>query len=243
VSEKFRFDEIFRQRATVDGDDRLVGADGTLFLDEVGELSLNAQVKLLRALQERKFERVGGTETVVVDVRVAAATNRDLRREIEAKNFREDLFYRLAVIELRLPALRERIADVPVLAEHFLEKSVVKHRLPEKFLSEAALRILLAYEFPGNVRELENIIERATITSPNETIAPENLFPNREKNIENTSSNNLLNLPFHEAVAALERELILRALQNADGNRSEAAKRLGINRRLLYSKLEEHKIA
>ena len=215
---------------------------GTLFLDEIGELTLNAQVKLLRALQERRFERVGGTETISTDVRVIAATNRDLRREIEAKTFREDLYYRLSVVELRLPALRERLADVPVLAEYFLEKTIAKHKLSNKFLTDSALRALLTYEFPGNVRELENIIERAAITSNSEAILPENLLPNNKAATEKTPSNDFFKLPFHEAVAALERDLIVRALRETDGNRSEAAKRLGINRRLLYSKIEEHKI-
>jgi len=215
---------------------------GTLFLDEVGELTLNAQVKLLRALQERRFERVGGTETIAVDVRVIAATNQDLRREIEAKNFREDLFYRLSVIELRLPALRERLADVPVLAEYFLEKTMAKHKLSNKFLTDSALRSLLTYNFPGNVRELENIIERAAISANGEAITPENLLPNTEKTSEKGIQNDFYKLPFHESVAALERDLIIRALRETDGNRSEAAKRLGINRRLLYSKIEEHKI-
>jgi two-component system, NtrC family, response regulator AtoC len=215
---------------------------GTLFLDEVGELTLNAQVKLLRALQERRFERVGGTETISTDVRVIAATNRDLRREIEAKMFREDLFYRLSVVELRLPALRERLVDVPVLAEYFLEKTIAKHKLSNKFLTDSALRALLTYEFPGNVRELENIIERAAITSNSEAILPENLLPNNEAATEKIPPNDFFKLPFHEAVAALERDLIVRALRETDGNRSEAAKRLGINRRLLYSKIEEHKI-
>ena len=215
---------------------------GTLFLDEIGELTLNAQVKLLRALQERRFERVGGTETISTDVRVIAATNRDLRREIEAKTFREDLYYRLSVVELRLPALRERLADVPVLAEYFLEKTIAKHKLSNKFLTDSALRALLTYEFPGNVRELENIIERAAITANSEAILPENLLPNNESTTEKTPSNDFFKLPFHEAVAALERDLIARALRETDGNRSEAAKRLNINRRLLYSKIEEHKI-
>lgn len=215
---------------------------GTLFLDEIGELPLSAQVKLLRALQERRFERVGGMDTIAVDVRVIAATNRDLRREIEAGNFREDLFYRLAVIELYLPPLRTRIADIPILAEHFLEKTIAKHRLPNKFLSESAVRVLLDYNFRGNVRELENIIERAAVITNSEIILPENLFLSSPENPEILASKSWLNLPFHEAVAALERELITQALSQTKGNRSEAAKLLGINRRLLYSKLDEHKI-
>ena len=190
-------------------------------------------------MQERKFERVGGTETVSVDVRVIAATNRDLKREIEAKTFREDLFYRLGVIELHLPPLRERIADIPLLADHFLEKALTKHNLEGKFLSEPAIRSLLTNRFPGNVRELENIIERAAITADSQLLAADDLFPaDRLQTVEN--SLDLLGLPFHEAIGALEKMLIQRALKGADYNKSEAAKLLGINRRLLYSKMEEH---
>ncbi|OLE53219.1 MAG: hypothetical protein AUG51_14090 [Acidobacteria bacterium 13_1_20CM_3_53_8] len=194
---------------------------GTLFLDEVGELSLAAQVKLLRAVESRRFERVGGTETVGVDV------------------------YRLNVIELRLPPLRERLADVPQLAESFLERAVARHALKTKTLSPAALRELLAYSWPGNVRELENIIERAAVTSNGEVILPEHLFSASHTTAtiaSQSAESNLFELPFHSAVAALERELIRRALEAAGGNRAEAARLLGINRRLLYSKMEEHRL-
>ena len=219
---------------------------GTLFLDEVGELSLAAQVKLLRAVETRRFERVGGTESIGVDVRVICATNRDLKQEVEEKRFREDLFYRLNVIEVRLPPLRERLADVPQLAEAFLERAARRHALKAKTLSPSALRELLAYTWPGNVRELENIIERAAVTSSGEVILPEHLFDGDHATTADASSqtadSKLFELPFHEAVAALERELIRRALDTAAGNRAEAARLLGINRRLLYSKMEEHQI-
>ncbi len=222
---------------------------GTLFLDEVGELSSSAQVKLLRALQERRFERVGGTSTINVDVRVIAATNKDLAREVAERRFREDLFYRLNVVAVRLPALRERLADVPQLAEYFAERSTTRHRLPAKTLSDDALRSLMAHDFPGNVRELENLIERAVVTSGANTggvILSEHLFDNRTKNAsasDETTKNELLEMPFHTAIAWLERELIRRALETTKGNRAEAARRLDINRRLLYSKLEEHKLS
>jgi two-component system response regulator AtoC len=218
---------------------------GTLFLDEVGELSPGAQVKLLRALQERRFERVGGTQTIAVDVRVIAATNRDLKREVEEKRFREDLFYRLSVIEVHLPSLRARLADVPQLAEYFTERATARHSLPAKTLSDAAMRALLAYDFPGNVRELENMIERAVVTSGADVILPEHLFGEAFRAVEAEASSNelFLEMQFKEALAALERELIRRALEAAGGNRAEAARRLGINRRLLYTKLEEHKLA
>ena len=218
---------------------------GTLFLDEIGELTLAAQVKLLRAVETRRFERVGGTESIGVDVRVVCATNRDLKKEVEEKRFREDLFYRLNVIELRLPPLRDRLADVPQLAEAFLERAASRHALKAKSLSPAALRELLAYSWPGNVRELENMIERAAVTSNSEVILPEHLFIAErapETSAAQHTGSNLLELPFHRAVAALESELIRRALETAGGNRAEAARLLGINRRLLYSKMEEHQI-
>lgn len=219
---------------------------GTLFLDEVSELTPGAQVTLLRALQERRFERVGGTETVSVDVRVIAASNQDLKEALAAKRFREDLFYRLSVIEVRLPPLRARLGDVPLLAEHFLERVAERHSLPVKLLSDEALRCLLAYDFPGNVRELENMIERAVIGAGAavEVLSPTHLFGEGAKAFSNEMGLNqsFLELPFKDAVAALERELILRALAASGDNRAEAARRLGINRRLLYSKLEEHRI-
>jgi DNA-binding NtrC family response regulator len=207
---------------------------------------LAAQVKLLRAVEVRRFERVGGTESVGVDVRVIAATNRDLKREVEEKRFREDLFYRLNVIEIRLPPLRERLADVPQLAESFLERAASRHALRTKSLSAAALRELLAYDFPGNVRELENMVERAAVTSSGEVILPQHLFGADSATAAVASQNSdpkLFELPFHRAVAALEGELIRRALAAANGNRAEAARLLGINRRLLYSKMEEHQIS
>jgi two-component system response regulator AtoC len=215
---------------------------GTLFLDEVGELSLAAQVKLLRAVETRRFERVGGTEAVGVDVRVVCATNRELKREVEEKRFREDLFYRLNVIEVRLPPLRERLVDVPQLAESFLERAASRHGLKAKVLSAAALRELVAYSWPGNVRELENMIERAAVTSGVEVIMPEHLFGRPAALASQSVESKLFELPFHEAVAALERELVRRALEASGGNRAEAARLLGINRRLLYSKMEEHRL-
>jgi two-component system response regulator AtoC len=217
---------------------------GTLFLDEVGELTPGAQVKLLRALQERRFERVGGTETINVDVRVIAASNRDIKNEVAEKRFREDLYYRLSVIEISLPPLRARLADVPQLVEYFLERSAVRHTLSPRILSDEAMRLLIAYDFPGNVRELENMIERAVITAggATEVLSPAHLFGDQAPGVSNDQviSQAFLQLPFKEAVAALERELIRRALEASGGNRAQAARHLGINRRLLYSKLEEH---
>jgi two-component system response regulator AtoC len=243
--------ELFgHERGAFTGADRLkkgrfeLAHNGTLFLDEVGELTPGAQVKLLRALQERRFERVGGTETVAVDVRVIAALNRELKREVEAKRFREDLYYRLRVIEINLPPLRARRTDVPQLADYFLRRATLRHDLPPKSLSADALESLMKYDFPGNVRELENLIERAAITSGSsvEVLTSVHLFGGSEaKQAEQMDTNQpFLELPFKESVAALEREQIRRALISAGGNRAKAARLLGINRRLLYSKLEEH---
>jgi two-component system response regulator AtoC len=219
---------------------------GTLFLDEVGELTPGAQVKLLRALQERRFERVGGTETVSVDVRVIAASNQDLKQAVAEKLFREDLYYRLSVVEIRLPPLHSRLGDVPQLAEYFLERAAARQNLSVKVLSDEALRSLLSYTFPGNVRELENMIERAVVTAGTavEVLSPAHLFGARTNVVNDDARINqpFLDLPFKEAVAALERQLIVRALEASGGNRAEAARHLGINRRLLYSKLEEHDI-
>ena len=219
---------------------------GTLFLDEVSELTPSAQVKLLRALQERRFERAGGTESVTVDVRVIAATNQDLEQRIAAERFREDLYCRLAVLEIRLPALHARLGDVPQLAEHFLEQALLRHDLPPKAFSAEAIRSLLAYNFPGDVRELENMIERAVVTAGAavEVLTPAHLFGEGTEAIEPSSRTDqtFLGLPFKDAISALERELILRALEASGGNRVEAARRLGIDRRALDSKLDEYGI-
>ena len=219
---------------------------GTLFLDEVGELTLAAQVKLLRALQERRFERVGGAESVTVDVRVIAATNKDLKQGIAEKRFREDLYNRLGVIEIRLPALHARLGDVPQLADHFLEQALLRHNLPPKVLSAEAIRSLLAYNFPGNVRELEKMIERAVVTAGAavEVLTPAHLFGEGAEAIQPKARTDqtFLGLPFKDAISALERELILRALAASGGNRAEAARRLGIDRRLLDSRLDEYSI-
>ena len=219
---------------------------GTLFLDEVSELTPSAQVKLLRALQERRFERAGGTESVTVDVRVIAATNQDLEQRIAAKRFREDLYCRLGVLEIRLPALHARLGDVPQLAEHFLEQALLRHNLPPKALSAEAIRSLLAYNFPGDVRELENMIERAVVTAGAavEVLTPAHLFGEGTEAIEPRARTDqtFLGLPFKDAISALERELILRALEASGGNRVEAARRLDIDRRALDSKLDEYGI-
>ena len=218
---------------------------GTIFLDEIGELSPSLQSKLLRVLQERSFERVGGTETIAGNFRVLAATNRDLEASVREKVFREDLYYRLNVVRIQIPPLRERRSDIVPLAEHFLAQYSEKNGLGVVGFSDEAILMLQNYFYPGNVRELENMVERAVLMARGRVVMPEH-FPAHAS----TSSNgdayhlevDLLDLPFHKSIAELEKRLIRKVLKDSAGNKSEAANRLQINRRLLYNKMEEHKI-
>jgi two-component system response regulator AtoC len=218
---------------------------GTIFLDEIAELSPNLQAKLLRVLQEHTFERVGGTETIHGDFRVLAATNRDLEASVREKVFREDLFYRLNVVRISVPPLRERRSDIVLLAEHFLRRYSEENNLPVVGFSDDAILALQTYSYPGNVRELENMVERAVLMARGRVLMPSH-FPQAagEKRAElaGESNGDLLCLPFHKAVAALERRMIEKALRESAGNKTEAANRLQINRRLLYNKMVEHKI-
>jgi len=218
---------------------------GTIFLDEIGELSPNLQSKLLRVLQEHAFQRVGGAETIRGDFRVIAATNRDLQACVREKVFREDLFYRLNVVRIAIPPLRERRSDIVPLAEHFLHLYSGKNGVAAVGFSDEAILLLQNYFYPGNVRELENMVERAVLMARGRVLMPEH-FPERaEKNGEKSSQRSeidLLSLPFHVAIGELEKRLIEKAIQEAAGNKSEAANRLQINRRLLYNKISEHKI-
>jgi two-component system response regulator FlrC len=203
---------------------------GTLFLDEVAEIEPALQVKLLRVLQERRFERVGGSRTIEVDIRLIAATNRDLPAEMQAGRFREDLYHRLAVFPVRLPPLRERALDILPLAEHLLELaggSVGKRGLR---LDEAAQQALLAYAWPGNVRELSNVLERAAILADGTTIRAEHLVLGTSPSPTVDSGN----------LADLEREAIKRALAATGGHRRKAADRLGIGLRTLYDKMDRY---
>jgi len=218
---------------------------GTIFLDEIGELSPSLQSKLLRVLQEHTFERVGGTETIRGDFRVLAATNRNLEASVREEVFREDLYYRLNVVCIPVPPLRERRSDIVPLAEHFLRLYSEKNGLPVIGFSDESILLLQNYFYPGNVRELENMVERAVLMSRGRVLMPEH-FPTRtEHNGESESRPleiDLLSLPFHKAIGELERRLIEKAIKEAGGNKTDAANRLQINRRLLYNKMEEHKI-
>lgn len=218
---------------------------GTIFLDEIGELSPNIQSKLLRVLQERTFERVGGTETIHCNFRTIAATNRDLEVCVREKIFREDLFYRLNVVRIPVPPLRERHSDIIPLAEHFLRMYSEKNGLPAVGFSDEAILMLQNYSYPGNVRELENMVERAVLMARGRVLMPEHfagVMNGRPHPDEKQMEADLLSLPFHRAVAELEKRLIERAIHDADNNKTDAANRLQINRRLLYKKMAEHKI-
>ena len=209
----------------------------TLFLDEVGELKRDLQVKLLRVLQEREFLRVGGTEPVPVDVRVVAATNRDLEREVRAGRFREDLFYRLNVIPIALPPLRERRTDIPLLVEHFLSKHGEPGRI--RRIAPEALEALVAHAWPGNVRELESVIERTLLLSEGDVIRFEDL-PAAVRMGSRPRSGIPIEIPEEGLdLEELERTLILRALDKSGGNVTRAARLLGLTRRTLQYRLEK----
>ena len=214
---------------------------GSLFLDEVGEMSLSMQVKLLRALQEMEFFRVGGEELLKVDVRVIAATNKDLLQEIEAGRFREDLYYRLNVVTLAVPSMADRKEDIPLLARHFLERFSRKNRKDIKGFSPHAMDQMLRYGWPGNVRELMNAVERAVVMSRSDYIQPEDL----PLEVRNSQSKNAVDpsLKLSEEGVSLERiekETILKTLASTAGNKSEAARRLGITRKTLRKKLKNY---
>ncbi|TKI57307.1 sigma-54-dependent Fis family transcriptional regulator [Brevibacillus antibioticus] len=216
---------------------------GTLFLDEVGELSLSLQVKLLRVLQDRVFIRVGGIEAVTVDVRVIAATNRDLQERIRQELFREDLYYRLNVVPIRMPPLRERKEDIPLLIRHFLAKYGKEAGKHDLCLSVAATEALIAYHWPGNVRQLENTIERAVILTRGVVIDQEHVLSPIQENAvsELTKGHGKMSYEgrtMREIIAQVEQEAIVHALRKERGNKLQTAKRLGISRRALLYKLQ-----
>ena len=210
---------------------------GTLFLDEIGDISPAMQVKLLRAIQEKEFERVGGEETLKVDVRVIAATNKSLQDLVHNNKFREDLFYRLSVIPIRLPSLRERKDDIPALIQHFLNR-LNQRKSQQKTISKEAVDLLKQYTWPGNIRELENIMERLFITTPDMEISINQV--SRYLGHNNHVSENYDNIPLDDALFSLEKKLIMQALKDAGGVKNRAAKILGIRTSALYYKLEKY---
>jgi DNA-binding NtrC family response regulator len=211
---------------------------GTLFLDEISELPLSLQAKLLRVLQEREIRRVGGTKSIPVDVRVIAATNLDLAGEVKAKQFREDLYYRLNVIEVHMPALRERTEDIPLLALHFVKKYAEPMKKPVTGLTEGALALLMDYAWPGNVRELENVIERGVTLTRGEKIGSEDL-PQAVRGDSGDRHMIEEGAEKTRTLAEVERTYILRVMEKTAGNKYQAAQILGIDRKTLYRKLDE----
>jgi len=201
---------------------------GSIFLDEIGDMSLETQAKVLRTLEEQEFQRVGGSKSIKVDVRVIAATNKDLGKAVKEGKFREDLYYRLNVVLLTLPALRERKKDIIPLAEYFMADKAKK-------ISQKAQQLLLSYDWPGNVRELKNYIERAVVLGDGEVIQPEDLPYSIRKGLK-------IIPPPLEPLDRIEEDHIIRVLRSTEWNKSEAAKILGITRQTLDNKIEKYKI-
>jgi len=215
-----------------------LATEGTLFLDEVGEMSLNAQIHLLRVLQEREFRRVGGTELIKIDVRIITSSNKDLEQEVKKGSFREDLFYRLNVITIYLPRLKERKEDIPLLVDHMLTKYGLESGRGKKSMSQEALDLLMKYDWPGNIRELENVIERLVILCKDKVIRPEYLPQNIKKEPEGELSIFFPNKPLEE----IEKQYIYEVLKENDWNKSKSAKILGIERMTLYSKINKYNL-
>jgi Nif-specific regulatory protein len=212
---------------------------GTIFLDEIGDLSTPTQVKLLRVLQEREIERVGGAKTIKVNVRVIAATNRNLEEAIAMNEFREDLYYRLNVFPLHIPPLRERKSDILLLADHFVTKYNKKNNKSVKRISTSAINMLMSYHWPGNVRELENVMERGILLATNDVIHAHHLPPTLQTA---ESSGTTLTSSLQDALEAVEKELILDALKSSRGNFSKAARALNITERIMGLRAKKYGI-
>lgn len=212
---------------------------GTIFLDEIGDTSLPMQVKMMRVLQEKEFERVGGTRKLTVDVRVIAATNQNLEEKMKQGTFREDLYYRLNVITIHVPPLRERVVDIPILAEHFLRRYSFETNRKIKDFTDDAINAIIEYGWPGNVRELENAIEHAVILSSDDIIQLEDLPRHIYQKAEEDTS---YTMSLEDAQKGFKRELILKALQQTNGNRTQAAKLLKIQRTYLSRLIKELEI-
>lgn len=221
---------------------------GTIVLDEIGDMPLAIQAKVLRVLQQKEFTPLGGSDTKQANVRIVAATNKDLFQEVSQGRFREDLFYRLNVVTINLPPLRERKADIPFLADYFLEKAAKKHQNPHKSLSRSALDHLMAHSWPGNVRELENALERASLLSAGTVIEPDDLpltianhtYTGEPSGIDKEGVDKAASL--NETLESVEKGLIIGALKKSQGVQVEAAKLLGLNHKNLWHKIKKHKI-
>lgn len=218
--------------------------EGTIFLDEVADMSLKAQAKILRILQEKKFERVGGNRVIDMDVRVLAATNKDLEKEMEAGRFRQDLYYRLHVIPLRVPPLRDRKEDIPFLAERFLQDFAAKEGQQPKILNNGAMEKLMTHDWPGNVRELKNIVERLIILTPSNEIKADDI---PELNVKTEQSllppeSPMVSDSLRDARLDFERQFIIKKLEEFDGNISKTAEAIGLERSNLHKKLKALKV-
>jgi Nif-specific regulatory protein len=208
-----------------------VADGGVVFLDEIGELAPALQVKLLRVLQEREFERVGGTHPIKVDIRLIAATNCNLEEAVREGNFRQDLYYRLAVLRITMPTLREHREDIPMLVRHFVQKHAKRCKVKPRPISPEALACLVNYDWPGNVRELENAIERALVLGASDMILPEDL---PESLLERPRLPEMTEAKYHAAVKELKKQLIRDALLQTEGNYAEAARILGVHPNYLH---------
>ncbi|TET38575.1 MAG: sigma-54-dependent Fis family transcriptional regulator [Planctomycetota bacterium] len=217
-----------------------VADGGTVFLDEIGDISPSVQIRLLRVLQDKSFERVGGNKTISVDVRIVSATNQDIKAKIESGEFREDLYYRLHVVTIPLPPLRERSGDVPLLAEFFRKKFAEENDKKVESIHPKAMAMLDDYSWPGNVRELEHVIESALVLSRSNTITPDLLPPGIQKATRKTAA---IDIPVGSSLADAEKILIKETLSYTGGNKTKAAKLLGIGTRTLYRKLEAYGIS
>jgi Nif-specific regulatory protein len=216
-----------------------LAAGGSIFLDEIGDLSAHTQIRLLRIIQEREFERVGGVETLKTDARIITATNRDLEEMVEQGRFRQDLYYRLNVFPIRIPALRERKTDIPLLADYFVDKYSKVHHKEIKRISTPAIDMLMSYHWPGNVRELENCVERAVLVSGDDVIHGHHLPPTLQT-AEATGTQPTGGL--EATLDNIEREMLLDALKSARGNMAKAARTLGISERLMGLRVAKHGI-
>lgn len=217
---------------------------GTIFLDEIGEVSQSLQVKLLRVLQEREFERVGGTELVKTDIRIIAATNRNLEEMVAKGTFREDLYYRLNVVSIHVPPLRERREDIPLLADYFLHKYAQENNRTMSMFDQETCSLLADYNWPGNVRELANVVERAVIMSTGCVIFPEDLPQalSRQQIVAMEASSDYTGQSLKEIIKQVERNVIKQALAHNNGNKVKTAKDLGMSRRALLYKIEEYEL-
>jgi two-component system NtrC family response regulator len=217
-----------------------IASDGTIFLDEIGNTNYKVQAKLLRILEEKKIEPLGSNNSRDIDVRILSATNTDLRHEVQKGTFREDLYYRLNVINLHLPPLRERKADIPLLVNYFIKELSIKNDIEEKSISDSAMERLIEYRWPGNIRELRNVIEESLVISNSNIIEADNL--NLRIDTKNVSITGL-NIPDEVSLYDIEKQSIINALIKSNGNQTKAAKLIGVSRKVIMNKIKKYNLA